>query len=95
MQLMFLHDLTAMNTFFEPKSTRALCTFLQTKRTGQQPHNDFGEYVGATVKAKYKAKWVEGKVVSTHFQNHKRTWIVKFKDGYIKKNTNAHNSKTY
>ena len=57
-QLMHLHALTAMNTIFEPNSTFALNTFLQTKRddkTNQQGHNDYGEHVGASVKVRYHA----------------------------------------
>ena len=68
LQLMYLHDLTAMNTLFKPKSTWALCTFLQTKKAGQKPHNDFGEYVGAKVKTKYNGReYVSSLYLKLHF----------------------------
>ena len=81
--LMQLHQLTAMNTMFDPGNKFALNTFLQTKRSDQQPHNDFGEHVGAEVKAKYRGRWIKGKVVSSRF-NRSRKWLVKFDDGHIK-----------
>ena len=63
-QLMRLFALTAANTLFKPKYKHALQTFLQTKRKGHEPHNDYGEYVGADVRVKYKQEWVEGKVLA-------------------------------
>ena len=51
-----MHELTATNTLFKPKHTRALETFLQTKKSESTVDDDFGEFIGAKVKAKYKQR---------------------------------------
>ena len=87
-QLMQMHELTAANTLFAPKHQEALYTFLQTKRKGetqQEAHDDFGQYVGRKVNAKYKGKWVEGRVVTTAYHQGRQKWVVKFTDGFTKK----------
>ena len=48
MQLMQLHNLTAINTFFKPRHKFALNTFLQTMRK-DSADSDQGEYVGRRV----------------------------------------------
>ena len=54
MQLLQLHELTAMNTTFQPKRKSALHTFLQTKKKEQDTTGDYGEHVGASVRIRYK-----------------------------------------
>ena len=66
MQLMQLHELTAANTLFKPKSRAALCTFLQTKRNDSDAHNDMGQHVGSKVAVQYKGKWMGGRVKATY-----------------------------
>ena len=83
MQLMQLHELTAVNTLFKPRHPFALNTFLQTMRK-ENADSDQGEYVGRKVRVKYRSKWCEGNVVATKAIDGKQNWIVKFRDGYIK-----------
>ena len=65
MTMMQLHELTSMNTMFEPRRTSALHTYLQTERDDSPDPHDYGEFVGDTVRTKYRGEWYEGKVVST------------------------------
>ena len=83
MQLLQLHELTAINTTFQPKRKSALYTYLQTKCKDKDA-NDYGEYVGADVRTKYKNDWYEGRVVSTTGHNNTQKWVVKFADNYVR-----------
>ena len=83
MEMMQLHELTAMNIMFEPKRTSVLYTYLQTERDDSTDTHDYGEYVGDTVRTKYKGEWDEGKVVSTLGHNSTQKWVVKFSDNYV------------
>ena len=82
MQLMQLHELTAANTLFEPRCTSALYTYLQTKSSEQSAAGDHGEYVGETVRTRFKNKWYEGLVLATHGRNGKQQWTVKYSDKF-------------
>ena len=86
MQLMQLHELTAANTLFEPRQNQDLFTFLQTKRNDKcEVVNDYGEFVGARVKAKFKGKWHGGRVNATLSHEGTQRWVVTFDDGYTSK----------
>ena len=83
MQILQLHELTAVNTTFEPRRTSALHTFIQTKRK-EDSESDYGEHVGKSVRTRYKNEWYQGDVVSTYGQNGKQKWIVKYTDNYVR-----------
>ena len=80
-ELMHMHELTAVNTMFEPKHKSALHTFLQTERKEMQNHGDMGEYVGAKTKAKHNGEWISGTVVSVSSIDNTLTWLVRNSDG--------------
>ena len=40
---MRLHKLAAVNTMFQSKLNKSVCTFLQTETTGRDDANDFGK----------------------------------------------------
>ena len=84
MQLMQLHELTAVNTMFQPKCTSALYTYLQTKCKDQGAVDDYGEHVGARVRTRYKNAWYEGRVMSTYGRNGAQKWVIKFTDNYVR-----------
>ena len=84
MQLMQLHELTAVNTTFQPKRKSALYTYLQTKCKDQGATSDHGEHVGATVRTRYKGQWYEGRVMSTFGNNNTQKWVVKYTDNYVR-----------
>ena len=79
---MHMHELTAVNTLFEPTHESALCTFLQTKRQGIPEHSDIGEHVGAKVKVRYNGKLIPGTVVSTLGVGDEQEWVVRYADGH-------------
>ena len=64
MQLLRLHELTAVNTLFAPRRGKEVHTFLQTvPQGGDAPgagnaDDDYGEYVGSYCKARYKGKHI-------------------------------------
>ena len=68
MDLLRLHELTAVNTLFQPKHGKEVHTFLQTEPQGGTTQaqdgqgNDYGEYVGSYCKAKYHGKQIGGRV---------------------------------
>ena len=88
-ELLQLHDLTAVNTFFAPKKNSTVHTFLATKQKGanEQLQNDRGEYVGHKVIATYKGKRIKGCVERTYGDgsqaNSTQKWLVRFDDGYV------------
>ena len=71
MDLMRLHDLAAVNTYFEPRKGETAHTYLATKQhdMAESIQNDRGEYVGVNVLTKYKGKQISGKVVSVNGTN--------------------------
>ena len=83
-ELMRLNQLAAVNTMFQPKKNKSVCTFLQTESTGSENVNDFGKYVGRKVKAKYNGSWIPGVVEETYTNNkgHMR-WSLRFDDGHV------------
>ena len=56
-----MFNLVAINTMFRPKKHANVHTFLQTKRSDGQTD----KYIGRAVKAKYKGKWVQGRVIES------------------------------
>ena len=86
MQILRLHDLTAVNTFFQPRHGKEVHTFLHTAPKGDGGYNaadnDFGEYVGALCKAKYKGKQFNGRVKAVLGGKKSKKWLIRFDDGY-------------
>ena len=85
-QFLRLHKLLTINTTFQPKKHRSVCTFLQTVKQGSKEINDHGAYVNRCVKAKYKRKWIPGIVeacLSTGQGQPK--WVVRFRDGHVQR----------
>ena len=74
-----------MNAIFKPRHTSALHTFLQTKRAAQGATDDYGEYVGAATRTRFNRTWYEGTVLSSHGQQGKQQWVVKYTDNYIRR----------
>ena len=83
-ELMRLNQLAAVNTMFQPKRNKSVCTFLQTESTGSDKVNDFGKYVGRKVKAKYSGKWIPGVVENMHTDKKGNIrWSLRFDDGHV------------
>ena len=72
MQLLRLHDLTAVNTFFQPRHGKQVHTYLHTAPQGGNNDSDYGEYVGAHCIAKYKGKQIGGRVKAAYGGKKKR-----------------------
>ena len=90
-QLLRLHQLAAVNTMFQPKKNKSVCTYLQTESTGTEGINDFGKYVGRAVKAKYDGKWIQGVVEKTYRNKKGRMrWSLRFEDGHVMQTTEKH-----
>ena len=83
-QLMRLNQLAAVNTMFQPRRNKCVCTFLQTETSGNEKVNDFGKYIGQEVKAKYKGAWVSGVVdqADTNPKGRMR-WTARFDDRHV------------
>ena len=69
MDLLRLHELTAVNTLFQPRHGKEVHTFLHTAPQGGDAQggqadsdNDYGEYVGSYCKCKYHGKQIGGRV---------------------------------
>ena len=93
MQRMRFNQLAAVNTMFKPKRGQSVHTFLQTESKGSAQSdqaNDFGKYIGSSVKAKYKGAWIAG-VVENAYTNEKgrMRWHVRFKDGHVMQTTES------
>ena len=87
MDLMRMHSLSAMNTMFRPPKGASSNTFLQTKQKSSNASaaNDYGELVGAEVRASYQGIWVQGRVAATYTQNGKQKWLIRYTDGYVQR----------
>ena len=89
MELLRLHELTAVNTLFQPRHGKEVHTFLQTapqggeEACGQGQDNDFGEYVGSQCKVKYHGKLIGGRVKAVFGGKKKKKWVVQFDDGFV------------
>ena len=92
MQLLRLHELTAVNTLFPPRHGKEVHTYLHTApqggctqggQDGANAENDYGEYVGTQCKAKYKGKHINGKVKAVFGGKKSKRWIVQFDDGFV------------
>ena len=86
MELLRLHELTAVNTLFQPRHGKEVHTFLQTapqggeEACGQGQDNDFGEYVGSQCKVKYHGKLIGGRVKAVFGGKKKKKWVIQFDD---------------
>ena len=91
LQLMRLHNLSAVNTMFEPPHGSSVHTYLHT-RSGDDLHEngDLGEFVGSKTMVTYKNREIKGRVNAMYADERtgKRTWVVNFEDGYVKKYVN-------
>ena len=63
MDMLRLNDLAAVNTFFQPKPSKTVHTYLHTKRDADA--DDTGMHVGREVKQRYRVQWVTGEVIVT------------------------------
>ena len=80
-EILRLNNLIAVNTLFQPSNS--VHTYMQTKRKGTDTDNDEGEYVGRTVRAKYKGKGVNGIVEAVRQQQGQKVWVVRFEDDFV------------
>ena len=95
MQLLRLHELTAVNTLFQPRHGKEVHTYLQTapqqggtgRDTADAADNsassDFGEYVGSLCKTTYKGRQIGGRVKAVYGGTTKKKWVIKFDDGLV------------
>ena len=79
--MMRLHNLTAVNTFYQPRRDKTTHTFLHTKRNDDA--DDAGMYVGRKVKCKYRDKWIHGEVTALKWTQGTPMWVVHFEDDYV------------
>ena len=79
--LLRLNNLVAVNTMFHPNKHQSVNTFLQTKRSGATG-GDEGLYVGRDVKAKYRGRWIDGKILSMCKVRGYPQWVVRYNDGF-------------
>ena len=83
-QLMRLNQLATVNTMFQPKRNKFVCTFLQTETSDNENVNDFGKYIGQKVKTKYKGVWVSGVVEQADTNPQGRMHrAARFDDGHV------------
>ena len=84
LSMLRLNNLTAINTMFRPKQKQTVHTFLQTKRKEGIDRSLSTNYVGRTVKCKYKRQWISGKVIAPSLISREPAWIVRYSDDFHK-----------
>ena len=90
LQLMQLHELTAVNTLFAPPHGNSVHTYLHTKPKDGADEGDLGEFVGDKVVVTYRGKKIKGRVSATYAEQGtgRQVWVVTYEDGYVKKYVN-------
>ena len=91
MQLLQLHELTAINICFQPRHGKEVHTYpyLHTVSKDQTTAqgstnvecNDYSEYIGSFCKVKYRGRHISGRVKAVYGGKTKK-WLVHFEDGF-------------
>ena len=83
LDLMYMYDLFAVNTQFEPKKGETPHTYICPKSKNACAQGDFGLYVGERVSRRFNGKNVQGEVIAVEQgeEEDDDEWTVQFDDG--------------